>query len=52
MIQVGDLRPSLGNYASPLHVIKKTGTLERRPVGDYRTFNAKTVKDRYFIKAY
>ncbi|GFS98315.1 transposon Ty3-G Gag-Pol polyprotein [Trichonephila clavipes] len=33
MMQLGHLRPSSSNYASPLHMVPKKGTFDWRPVG-------------------
>ena len=49
MLQLGHMRPSSSNYASPLHMVPKKGTVHWRPVGDYRALNAQTVKDKYPI---
>ncbi|GFX96361.1 retrovirus-related Pol polyprotein from transposon opus [Trichonephila clavipes] len=49
MMHLGHLRPSKSNYASPLHMVPKKGTLDWRCVGDYRALNSQTLKDKYPI---
>ncbi|GFU51358.1 transposon Ty3-G Gag-Pol polyprotein [Trichonephila clavipes] len=49
MMHLGHLRLSKSNYASPLHMVPKKGTLDLRPVGDYRALNSQTLKDKYPI---
>ncbi|GFV42022.1 retrovirus-related Pol polyprotein from transposon 17.6 [Trichonephila clavipes] len=36
MMQLGHLRSSSSNYASPLHMVPKKGTFDWRPAGDYQ----------------
>ncbi|GBN12396.1 Transposon Ty3-I Gag-Pol polyprotein [Araneus ventricosus] len=49
MMHRGHLRHSKSNYASPLHMVPKKGTLDWRPVRDYRALNSQTLKDKYPI---
>ncbi|GFT91634.1 transposon Tf2-9 polyprotein [Trichonephila clavipes] len=44
MLNLGHVRQSKSNYASPLHIVPKKDSNDWRPVCDYRTLNTQTKK--------
>ncbi|GFW36374.1 retrovirus-related Pol polyprotein from transposon 297 [Trichonephila clavipes] len=49
MLNLGHIRPSKSNYASPLHIVPKKDSNDWRPVGDNLALNVQTKKEKYSI---
>ena len=49
MLELGIIRPSSSDWASPLHMVPKKIHGDWHPYGDYRALNNATIPDRYLI---